>query len=545
MSEEEIFWYRRFNVPPSTWAPITRLKYLFGFTTGVSIWWKKHAISEQSILSFIHPDHSIPVIKDDEWIKEEFLQGKSIDPNRPFFPQIEKLIYQIPYGAMRDNGSNIQSIAVDMINSQNCYMTFGGAHCKDVWYISICHDCERSLDTTNGTYSSDAFFSNHLANSHNIVAGFQSIECLSSAFIFDCRNCEYCFGATNKRNRKYLWWNEQLSKEEWEKRRQEINLSCFSVFSKCWQIFFKLIEEEAKWPKCFSTASETSTGEYLYKCTRCFNGYWLKQSTDVFSCWFCDDFRDSAFCTWTGWGGGSYFSNNCINMDQIRFCDVVWYSSNMEYCFNCHDCEYCFGCVGLKKKRFCILNKQYKEEEYWLIVDELKIKMLERGEYGRFFPADFSPSGFEFSMGNLLLGYTKIELESFGVTHLDSVRGMVFAPQQMDTSQVINIETLPDALEEINSDHFVNKPLLDKKIERLFSVTESEFGFYQTHKLPFPREHFLSRIQFLLRTSNIPISKQTICSYCKKSITYYENQIFQKHDILCRSCYLKYLEENG
>ena len=57
---------------------------------------------------------------------------------------------------------------------------------------------------------------------------------------------------------------------------------------------------------------------------------------------------------------------------------------------NCRNINNCFACVGLRKKRFCIFNVQYSEEEYWQRVDELKCVMLERGEYGEYFSAAFS-----------------------------------------------------------------------------------------------------------------------------------------------------------
>ncbi|MEK9131093.1 MAG: hypothetical protein AAB429_03185, partial [Patescibacteria group bacterium] len=43
MTEEEIGWCKKFNVPPSTMAPMTRLRQLAGFAGGISIWWKPHA----------------------------------------------------------------------------------------------------------------------------------------------------------------------------------------------------------------------------------------------------------------------------------------------------------------------------------------------------------------------------------------------------------------------------------------------------------------------------------------------------------------------
>ena len=71
---------------------------------------------------------------------------------------------------------------------------------------------------------------------------------------------------------------------------------------------------------------------------------------------------------------------------------------------DCYDCENCFGCLGLRKKKFHIYNRSYSEEAYWKRVDEIKCAMLDRGEYGMFFPAEISQGGYQFSMGEMFLG---------------------------------------------------------------------------------------------------------------------------------------------
>lgn len=45
----------------------------------------------------------------------------------------------------------------------------------------------------------------------------------------------------------------------------------------------------------------------------------------------------------------------------------------------------------MKKKNFCILNKEYSEKDYKKLIGELIEAMTERGEYGEFLPAEYSP----------------------------------------------------------------------------------------------------------------------------------------------------------
>jgi hypothetical protein len=51
------------------------------------------------------------------------------------------------------------------------------------------------------------------------------------------------------------------------------------------------------------------------------------------------------------------------------------------YCDLCFNCENCFGCVGLRKKEYCILNKQYTKDEYEKAVPKIIARMIDDGEW--------------------------------------------------------------------------------------------------------------------------------------------------------------------
>ena len=219
---------------------------------------------------------------------------------------------------------------------------------------------------------------------------------------------------------------------------------------------------------------------------------------------------------------------------------------NLEYCLDCYDCENCFACVGLRKKRFCIFNVQYSEEEYWQRVDELKCVMLERGEYGEYFSAAFSENGLEYSMGDAFFGYSEAELTRYQAPRFDPKRGAVIGPSgAIADLPSIDVKNIPDRLSEIDEKTFVGKPILDPILNRPFSVVSGEMAFYKNQKMAFPREHFLRRLKALIRTSNSPEPEVKPCANCQKETVSYRNPSFGERRVFCKDCYLRFLEENN
>src|SRR3989338_1788014 len=79
MTEEEIGWYRKFNVPPASQSPLTRMKILASYVIGLDIWWNKHPETGKPILSYIHPDSPLQPMPDTEWYTHDF-SGRCADP---------------------------------------------------------------------------------------------------------------------------------------------------------------------------------------------------------------------------------------------------------------------------------------------------------------------------------------------------------------------------------------------------------------------------------------------------------------------------------
>ncbi len=542
LDEKEIEVCRHFNVPPSSVEPVMRLDYLNAFNTGLSVWWKKDVHGEV-ILSSAHPDVPFSVMKDDEWQVTDFTDvGQDYDSSRPTMEQLWDLRLKIPEKATRSTACQ-NTIGIASFKSVDSYMACGSM-VNRCYYTYTMINGEDSVDIANGEEAIRSYF---VGGSQKIVDSeyvLESVECMSSSFLFDCRNCQNCFGATNKRNKKYLWFNEQLTQEEWEKRRAEVDLGCRSVADKYYKKFFNLITEEAVWPVCFSFGNQGGDGEHVIGCTRCQDCYWIIRSTDMYRCRFGLDNEGCVYMSGPGWGKDGYMTTGSSNSSGTKFCMGGHGMIDCEYSAMCVDCENCFGCFGLKKKRFHIFNKEYSEEEYWKTVDQIKCQMLEEGSYGEFWPVKFCPHGFQNSIGEIYYGYDVDDLKKWGADVYDQAEGLVLAPKQLD-QEPVSILDIPDCIDEIGPDKFVGVPIRDTGLGRDFSVINPEFEIYKKKRWPFPRQHFIARLTDLIRHSNSPHKEAQACDSCGIDIVTYKNLVFKERKVYCQQCYLKHLEQYG
>jgi len=544
MTDEEIGWYKKFNVPPSKLAPETRWKYFSTFGIGNQIWYHQHMKTGESLVTAVHPASGISVVPDVEWYASDFSSiNCGLNLERPFFEQLRELQIQIPKPASQSRLEAVNSLAIVSYGVEDSYFVLA-CNCKRSFFGASSRNIEDSAvflfcDSLSQTY--DALFSTQL---HDCKVIRESHRCLHSDFLFDCRDCEFCFGATNKRNKKYLWWNEQLNKEAWEQRRASIDLGQRQVFKKQMQNFRDLVNQ-AVWPENFNEAAVASNGEYLNHVDNMKNCYFAKNNA-----------QNQYWCALTYSGGNNnafcfavFNSSDCymgapFECQNCLFCLETRWSTGLEYCIDCLHCENCFGCVGLQHKKFCIFNKQYSEEEYWSSVDSLKCKMFDRDEYGWFMPPSMSPVYFPDS-GSVM--YFNADLE-FG----RKIGANLFDPTSNGATgsiasvvEIIATDDLPDHLKDFSLEQWVGKAIIDKKLGRRFAFLRPELEFYQKINVVPPDEHYISRIASLYKDMNFGSFTDTECVQCQNKLRIAKNRRYLEKKIYCHDCYLKYLEENN
>ncbi|MCX6721969.1 MAG: hypothetical protein NTY04_02160, partial [Candidatus Staskawiczbacteria bacterium] len=115
---------------------------------------------------------------------------------------------------------------------------------------------------------------------------------------------------------------------------------------------------------------------------------------------------------------------------NVKFCELCSNGcSYLEYCFNCDSSSNCFGCIGMRKKEYCILNKQYTKEEYEEFVPKIREQMNATPykdkvgriyKYGEFFPMEMSPFAYNETNSQEYFPMSKKEAVSQGYKWYDA-----------------------------------------------------------------------------------------------------------------------------
>ncbi len=132
---------------------------------------------------------------------------------------------------------------------------------------------------------------------------------------------------------------------------------------------------------------------------------------------------------YTGWGYNSEKLYECALVGEgaynCKFSNECWPNAiNLEYCmYAISNCKDCFGCVNIKKKQYCILNKQYTKEEYEKLKDKIISDMDKNPyvddqgriyKYGEFLPYMMSPFGYNETIAQEFFPIKEVEASQKG-----------------------------------------------------------------------------------------------------------------------------------
>jgi len=254
-------------------------------------------------------------------------------------------------------------------HSNNCYFCFdcGGSknllYCFDSWKNTDCIDCDFCVECELLYESVDCF------KAYNSAYLDYCARIYDSYFCWDCMDCHDLFGCVHLKQKQYCIFNKQYSKEDYGIKVEELlkenpaeNLATLRKLSNKYPFgstnvthsensdYGNHVHYSTNCYLCFDGSHNENCG-YLYDSARCKNSYDLTQCGDAELCYECSDsgkIYNSDFLEWSG---------DCYDCS---------------YLMSCNDCHNCFGCVAISHKRFCLLNKQYKEDEYYRLVGNIK-----------------------------------------------------------------------------------------------------------------------------------------------------------------------------
>lgn len=530
ITEEELNLYKKVGIELPTLCFFCRVKlhlsfWMFGkFRKGVS------DLSGESLITVLPEKNRYPIYTLTEWYSDKWDAmdyGMDYDPNVLFFKQLQDLQEKVPHPHQNGAKNTGCDWCDDVWNSKNCYLSRSMEECEDLFYSYRNLWVKNSIDMTICFHCEKCFSCEECHNSFRLFYSRHSRDCIDSYFLYDCRNCQNCFMCWNLRNKSFCIENVQYSKEEYEKKLKSFHLSSYQSVQSLKEHFKEITQTEVVHRQNFNFKNFDSDGDYLQDCKNCHNCNTINESEDSWNCIRGMRHKsdiDANGCWYAELLGNC---NGCVNGYALKYSN--WSSSRYsEYLDLCLECEYCFGCVGLKKKKYCILNKQYTKEEYEKQKSKIITDMRKREEYGKFLPYSMSAGPFNFSTSILYFPDTKKE---------DVVKHGAYW-EEIKENHVEGMPTseLPDDIKDVE-DSIITKALICPETGWRFNVAKNELIFYKENNIPLPRYHFDVRTRNSLRYLTVMQSYPYNCFYCKKDIDAYYLPEWGYQKIACEGCY--------
>jgi len=532
IDSDDFSFYEKMKVPAPVNCPMCRFQWRALWRNEMHLYSRKCQLCGKSIVAMYHPESPYTVYCQDCWLSDKWDPTdytKDYDSSRSFFDQMGELLVKVPKA-----GTFASSDVGPVVNSE--YANFGGA-LKDCYLVFNSGNLENCAYSRGLTYCNDVFDSYYgekiqggyeninTSNSAGVIWSQNVNECVSCWYMYGCSGCQNCFGCVNLRNKTNYILNQPYSKEEYENKITNIKGS-YGKMEEFKKSFEKLVLELPH-RENNNLKSINSFGEYIVEsknCRNCFEAITCEDSSYLFSNKYVKDCYDLI-----GHGRKSELLLEGVAVGTSQRIIGSWWtvtSRDVFYSFGLRSCEDCFGCDSLRNAKYCILNKQYSEEEYNKIKEAITTELKEKNLLGLYFPPSIAPFAYNETIGQDNFPLTKEGAIKLGYRWQDNL--------QMTTGK----ETLKEIPDHINNvlDSITKEILACQACGRNYKITQQELQFYKKMLLPIPRKCFFCRHEDRLKRRGPTIIFDRQCAKCQKNIktTYSPNC---SEIIYCEACY--------
>lgn len=522
---------KKFNIPYPELNADERLRLRTSHRNERFIYKRKCDATGKPIVSIYSPDKPYKIYQQDYWFSDKWdslKYGRDFDLSRGFFEQFKELQLDVPRANMMTMQNENSEYTTGTGFCRNCYLINSSENCEDCYYGKLFQKCKDCVDCSY-IYDSEicygCFNAKGLYNCKFVYNSANSNDCSYCDNVSRCNNCFLC---TNLNGKEYYFKNQKCSKEEYEEKIKEYS-DGYEAQKKALEEF-KSLRKERIYKYAEILNCENCTGDFIKNSKNCHNVFDVVDSEDCVNVHVgvgCKNVCDSS----NMYEGPelSYMTLGVITTYNCHLCIYVFKCTDMWYCDTCYNCSNCFGCVGLQNKKYCIFNKQYSKEEYEKNVAQIIKKMNETGEWGKFFPKELSPFGYNESLANEYLPLNKEEANAQGFKWSDYEKPLV------EVSESIEANELPDKIDDVSED-ILKKAIKCEVTGRPFVVTSAEFRFYKKHGIPLPRKHPDVRYDERIALRKPRKLWKRKCDKCDKEVT----SVFSQQTaetIYCAKCF--------
>jgi len=573
--------YKKMDVPEPTFCPDCRLQRRFSFRNESKIYKRKCDFSGKEIFSMFSKDAPFTVYERNVWWSDKWdplSYSKDYDFKKIFFEQFKELTEEIPWFSLSVQNMVNSDYSNQATELKNCYLVFGSGFSEDCAYgrgVNSSKDCYDNSYLEKCELCYQGFM---LANCYKAFFSSHCDDCQEVIFSHSCVGCSNCFGCSNLRHKKYHIFNKPYTKEEYFKKLEEFN---FGSYKNILSLDKKAKDFWLKYPVKFMHGRKNVnvTGEYIYNSKNVKDSFMIRGGENLKYCFNFLNKPSAKDCyDYSSWGVNARLIYENIStgngISQSKFCyDCYPNNRDLEYCIQCGSSFNLFGCVGLRHKRYYILNKQYTKEEYNELVPQIKQHMNDmpyvdkKGriyKYGEFFPTELSPFAYNETLAQEFFPLTKEQALKQGYTWYDNpnpeYKATIKAKDLSDNIKDVDNSILKEVIEcanchsresgnpvSNNSGSPIKLGMTEGEVgmvscagSGVFRLIPAELKFYRKHNIPLPhlcpncrhRERIKQRNPFKLW------KRQCMNKGCNNTFqtTYSPDR---KEIVYCEKCYNK------
>ena len=558
IDETDVNFYQMVEVPHPTFCPPCRLQRRLTFRNDRTLYKRTCELCQKEVISIYRPGGPQKIICQKCWWSDDFdatSYGREYDFSKPFFQQYRELMNDVPFVAnfVVDESRMINSPYNNMVlDLRNCYLLSNADFNEDCSYGCEIEHCRTCVDT-NLIHQSEMCY--ECVNVQNCYRAFYSVDCESSSDIWfsrDCNGCTDCFGCVNLRKQSYCIFNQPYgNKEVYQAKLVELGLDSRANLDEIKKQVADFWHESIK-KYMHEKQTEGVSGDYIYNSKNVTDSWIVHEGWNVKYSQYLVAASTKDSYDFTQYGDGAELHYEILQGggggSRVRF---SWFvpSENREidYCMQVMTSHDMFGCIGLRKKEYCILNKQYTKEEYEKLRADIIKQMSDipyvdvKGatyRYGEFFPSEISPFAYNETTAQEVFAMNATEAQS---------KGFAWAPREVrNYHPTILVENIPDTIAEVGDDitkeiiECVNKGDETKNCATAFRVIPDEVSFYKRFGLPLPTKCPACRHAERMQFRNKPVFRTTTCAEenCgKELLTAYTSEFEGK--LYCKEHYLQ------
>ena len=525
---------KRISIPLPTLCPECRNQRRLSHKNDCILYARPCSLTGKRILSIYNPEAPFPVYDSEVWLSDKWdplSYGREFDFSRPFFPQYKELLDVVPRRNLYASNCENCDTCSQLLNCRDCYLitnAAGNERCMYMYRVLDCTDCVDGFVCFGNELCYECI---DTTNSYDCRYCSSITHCSESLFLENCRSCQHCFMCSGLRNQSYCYKNKKVTPQEYAEILARYNLGSFSVINQLHQEYSDFLSEM---PQLFATLLRTEevTGDNISEAKRCERVFDGGKLEDVHNCHFVNECTDTGDVN-IGWQQTLHYESITVgaSSSDVAFCADVWPTvSHLYYCtYSQEGVRHCFGSTGLRRKEYCILNKQYSPAEYEKLAARIIEHMRTTGEWGEFFPPGLLGTGYQESIAMCYYPLKKEEALS---------RGFLWSSYQApapSVTKVLDSSVLPDSITEVSSD-ITDCGEACAKTGRLFRIVGKDLEFYRKHSIPLPRHHPHERHLNRIASRNPRRLWETACNLCNVALSTSCDPA-GKRPILCQSCF--------